>query len=147
MHDHIARIHQHPVALGLAIDRPGTITGFFQPPRQRLRHGAHMTRGAARSDHRGVAQSSTAFQIDGDDILCLVILKRRQDALEQIALRRGFLGGNNRLLDGSGWFLGGRFLGDGFLDGLFGFLGRDFLGGFDDGFFAGRLFGSFASQG
>jgi hypothetical protein len=93
-----------------------------------------MPRGAPRSDHRGIAQSGAAFQIDGDDILRLVIFKRCQDARKQIALRRGFLGGNNRLLGGSGRFLGDGFLG--FLDGLFGFLSRDFLGGFGGGFFA-----------
>jgi len=109
-----------------------------------FRHGADMARGTPRGDHRGVAQGGAAFQIDGDDILRLVILQRRQDALEQIALRRGLLGGRRLLGD---WFLDSRFLGDGFFDGLFGFLGRDFLSGFGGGFFTGGLFGSFTSQG
>jgi hypothetical protein len=79
------------------------------------------------------------LKVDGDDILRLVVLQRGQDALEQIALWCCFSGGNRRLV------------GDGFLDGLFGFLGRDFFGGFGGGFLggfpAGGLVGSFTSQG
>jgi len=104
-------------------------------------HGADMARGTAARDHRGIAQRRAAFQVDGDDIFRLVVVQRDQDALEQIALRRGLLGG--------GWFAGNGFLGrgffDGLLDGLRGF--RRPFGGFGGRFFAGGLFGSFTSQG
>jgi hypothetical protein len=106
-----------------------------------FRHSGDMARGTSRSDHGGVAQGGAAFQIDGDDILRLVVLQRGQDALEQIALRRGFLGG--------GWFAGNGFLGGGFFDGLLDGL-RGFrrpFGGFGSRFFAGGRFGSFTSQG
>jgi hypothetical protein len=103
-------------------------------------HGAHMTRGAARSDHRRVAERRAAFQIDGDDILGLVVVQRGQDALQKIALRRSFPGGRRRLRGllcrlFRGWLLGGGFL-DGFFCGLR--AGRTFGGGL-----FGRLFGGF----
>jgi len=96
-----------------------------------------MARRTARGDHRGIAQGGAAFQVDGDDILGLVVIQGRQNALEQIAWRRGFP------RRGARGFLGGW---------LFGFLGRDLLGGFGGGFLgggflAGGLLGSFTCQG
>jgi hypothetical protein len=99
-----------------------------------LGHGAHMARGPPGGDHRGIAKRGTAFQIDGDDILGLVVIQRSQDALQQIALRRGLPGG--RL--GTDGLLGLC---------LFGFLCRDLFGGLGGGFLAGGLLGSFTSQG
>jgi hypothetical protein len=113
-------------------------------------HGADMARGTARSNHRRIAERCAAFQIDGDDVLGLVVVQRRQNAFQKIALNRRFA----RRRGDSG-LLGGRLAG-GFLDGLFdgfwcGLPGRNFFGGFrgfrlGGGLLRGFLSG-FASQG
>jgi hypothetical protein len=106
-----------------------------------------MARGTPRRDHRRIAQRRTAFQVDGDNILGLVVVQRDQDALQQIALLRRLA----RLLARfrySRRFLA-RWLFSGFfganLGGLFrGFLGRGFFNGFR---LYGGFLGGFASQG
>ncbi|HET7086830.1 MAG TPA: hypothetical protein VFI23_18830 [Rhizomicrobium sp.] len=50
------------------------------------------------------------MQVDGDDILGLVVFQRDQDALEQVTLRRGLANSSRRLFGG------------GLLDGLLGGL-------------------------
>jgi len=112
-----------------------------------LGHSADMARRTARGDHCRIAQRGAAFQIDGDDILGLVVVQRGQNAFQQLALRREFFRRRRRLprrLSGSGllrWLFGGLFCG---------FLCRDFFCGFYGlrGFrLGGGLFGGFASQG
>jgi hypothetical protein len=107
-----------------------------------LGHGADMARGTARSNHRRVAQRRAAFQVDGDDILGLVVVQRSQDAFQQVAGRRSFA--NRR---SSGRFPG-RGLFRGFLDGLFdrfwgGLAGRRFFCGFRGFRLCGGLFRGF----
>jgi hypothetical protein len=85
-------------------------------------HGADMARGTARGDDRRITESGAAFQVDGHDILGLVVIQGRQDAPEQVALRRGLFRGRYRFLCGNG-----RLLWCGLLGGFYGFLRRDFF--------------------
>jgi hypothetical protein len=96
-----------------------------------LGHGADMARGTARRDHRRIAQGGAALQVDGHNILGLVVVQGRQDAPEQVALRRrlfcwsgGFLGGNGGLFRRSSRFFDGssRLLARWLLDGFCRFL-------------------------
>src|SRR5256885_12263451 len=72
VHDHIARIHQHPVALALAADRPRAIARLFQAAGQMLGHGADMTRRAARSEeHTSELQSPC-------NLVCRLLLEKKK---------------------------------------------------------------------
>jgi hypothetical protein len=116
-----------------------------------ISHGADMARGAPRRNHRRIAQGRAAFQVDGDDILGLVVVQRGQDSLQQIALRRGFSCLLARLRRGSSRRLARRLLRGLFeagFGGLFGgFFRRDFFYGFRGFRLCGGFFGGFASQG
>ena len=76
-----------------------------------------MARRAARRDHERVAQRRAAFQIDGDDVLGLVVVQRGAGCASAAALvRRAFLGRRRRgflrrlrLAASCGGFLGGGF--------------------------------------
>jgi len=82
MNDYVTGINQNPVALPLPADRPCTIATFLQAAREMLGHRADMARRATTGDHRGIAQRRSTFQIDGHDILGLVVIQRHQDALQ-----------------------------------------------------------------
>jgi hypothetical protein len=116
-----------------------------------LGHGADMARGTPRSDHRRVTQRRAALQIDGDDILGLVVVERGEDPLQQVTWRRNFA--NRRGSDS----LPARRLFRGILGGFFdrfwgGLPGRSFFRGFRGFRLCGGLLGSgffydFAGQG
>ncbi|TMJ44735.1 MAG: hypothetical protein E6G90_16660 [Alphaproteobacteria bacterium] len=81
MHDHVARVDQHPVTLGLALHRDP------HPSRQRLLEmlgqSQHLPGRTAAGDHHLIGDRRLASELDGDDVLGLAVLERLQDEFEQ----------------------------------------------------------------
>ena len=142
MHDDVAGIDQHPVALGRAVDRTRAIALFLQPPRQMVGDRRHMARRTSRRHHRRVAQRGAPGQIDGDDLFRLVVFQRRDDALQQSRSVPAALRGAGALALAA--FLAAAFLAAGFLAGFLGGLLRGRL--FRGGFLAGALARPFSSR-
>src|SRR6201986_180353 len=113
MHDDVAGIDQNPIALTRAIDRPRAVASLFQTAREMLRHRGDMARRTPGRDHDRVAERGASGEVDGGDVLGLVVVERFQDAGEQrrfgswrrlFLLRGGFLryGLLRRALGGAG---------------------------------------------
>jgi len=79
MHDDIACIDQHPIALGKPIDRPCAVARFLEPAREMLGDGGHMTARASVGDDDGIGERRTALEVDRDDVLGLVVIQGFQD--------------------------------------------------------------------
>jgi hypothetical protein len=87
MHDHVARIDQHPVTLGCACHRDP------HPLRQRLfemlGQCQHLAGRTASGDHHLIGDRRLAGELDGDDVLGLAVVESLQDELEEFARSRG----------------------------------------------------------
>jgi hypothetical protein len=86
MHDHVAGIDQHPVAIGQALDMDRLDSGFLETFGDIFRDRADMPVGPARGDDHIVGKCGFASKIDGDRFFRLHIVEAGEDQLE------GFVG-------------------------------------------------------
>src|SRR5438874_12681384 len=68
VHDHVAGIDQHPVAIGQALDMDVLDTGFLEALRDVLRDRANVPVGPARGDDHVVGVCRFAAKVDGDGL-------------------------------------------------------------------------------
>lgn len=92
MHDHVSRIQENPVAIGQAFDFAFAESGIFQIPHQMIGKGAHMALGSTRGNDHGIGKRGFAFQVNGDDVLGLVVVEGLEDEFENLG-RFGSTGG------------------------------------------------------
>ena len=92
MHDHLAGIDQHPIAMRHALDPKIALAGRLELLDKVVGDGAHMPVGPAGSDHHAVGNGGLPLKIDGDDIFGLRVIELGQDCGENrvgdLALRR-----------------------------------------------------------
>lgn len=79
MHDHIAGIYQHPVGRLQAFHLGRAISCFLDGAQHMVGNRADMAVGPPAGDQDEICDRGLARQIDGDDILCLVIVKNGED--------------------------------------------------------------------
>jgi hypothetical protein len=74
VHHHIAGVHQHPIALLLALAAHRHAQAF-QLDDQMLGHGRHLPRRGARDHDHAVGDGGFAGQIELDDVAALVVVE------------------------------------------------------------------------
>lgn len=79
MHDHIAGIYQHPVGRLQAFHPGRAISRLLDGAQNMIGNRAHMAVGSPAGDQDEVGDGGLSGQIDGDDILCLIIVKNAED--------------------------------------------------------------------
>ena len=87
--DNAARIHQHPVRCGQAFDTRVAVAAVFQTLGELLCDGGHLPAGTAGCDHHEIGDARFALEVDGHDVLGLVVIERLQHGCEQRVLRSG----------------------------------------------------------
>jgi len=80
VNDDVAGIDKNPIALGQAFHAHSAIARFFQSAREVLGGGGDMALRAPGCDDDRIAQRRAAFEVDGDDLLGLVVVERFEDA-------------------------------------------------------------------
>ena len=89
MHDHVAGVDQGPVALPQPLDRDVLHALVLQLGNQVVGHRRDLSGRAARCDHHVVADGGLVRQIDGDDVLGLVVVQRLGHQIEKAVSLRG----------------------------------------------------------
>ena len=107
VHDHIAGIDQHPVAIGQALDMDVLDAVFLQGFRDVFRDRADVPVGPASSDDHVVGKGGFAAKVDGDRFFRLHIVEAGEDHIQRLvgvglrlqgrSLRRCFTRGLGRL--------------------------------------------------
>jgi hypothetical protein len=80
--DDILSIDQNPIGTWQAFNTSMT-PSLFDPLDKLLRNGSDLPTRTTACDHHMVCNAAFAFEGDGDDILCLIIIKRLEDELVQ----------------------------------------------------------------
>ena len=88
MDDHIIRIDQHPVTGILALDPGGTASGLLVAIGEFFGDAGDLPGVAPRGDHHVIGHGRAATQVDLNDILGLVIIKRGQDTGQNLIARQ-----------------------------------------------------------
>jgi hypothetical protein len=81
VNNHVAGVDQNPVGMGQAFDLGATESGVFDRAQQMVGQSGNVSLRAARRDDNGVRERRRALQIDGDDVLGLVVIKSGEDQL------------------------------------------------------------------
>ncbi len=100
--DHVARVDQHPVAVGQALHTAPAIALVLEGAQQVVGQGRDVTVRAAGRDDQAVGDRALVLQVDEDDVLGLVVVQALEDQGFQLAgaslvVRRG-LGLGRRLV-------------------------------------------------
>ena len=84
MDDGIARIDQHPIAMGQALDLDIPLSGGFEPFDEMLGDGADMPlRAAARNDHL-IGDRRLTGEVDRYDVFGFVVFEGVENELDEI---------------------------------------------------------------
>ena len=83
MNDHIASIHQHPVALRQAFHVDAGMPHFAQLFLDLIGYGAHMPLGAPGGDHHVIGDRCFLRHIDGNHVLGLGVVQRGEHEVEK----------------------------------------------------------------
>ncbi len=83
MHDHVARIDQHPIAMRQALDARNGHPRVLERFHDAVRHRANMNVGTAGCDDHHVSDGGFAVEIDRDDVLGLSVVETGQNSLHQ----------------------------------------------------------------
>ena len=92
--NHIARIDQNPIAMRHALNLNIAEAKRLQTFQQMLRDRPDMPVGAAGCDDHGISEGGFVGEVDGDEILRLVLIEAFLDCLKQRA--RGWCSGTRR---------------------------------------------------
>ena len=84
VHDHIAGIDQHPVAIGQALDMDAFDAGFLQGFGHVFRDRADMPVGPACGDDHVVGKGGFAAKVDGDRFFRLHIVEAGEDHIQRL---------------------------------------------------------------
>ena len=84
MHDHIAGIDQHPVAIGHAFDMDVLDSVVLQAFQDIFRNRADVPVGPARGDDHEVGKRGFAAKVDGDRLFRLHILEAGEDQVQRL---------------------------------------------------------------
>ena len=82
VHDHVAGIDQHPVAIGQALDMDAFDSGFLETLGNIFRDRADVPVGPARSDDHVVGKCRFAAKVDGDRFFRLHIFEAGEDHIQ-----------------------------------------------------------------
>jgi hypothetical protein len=92
VHHHIARIHQHPIAVRHAFNAQMLRTGFFQRMHQMIGKRTDMTLRATAGDDDRVGNGGFALHVQREDILGFIVLKRGEDQSGGVGGRKAACG-------------------------------------------------------
>jgi hypothetical protein len=84
VHDHIAGIDQHPVAIGQALDMDVVDAGFLQGFRDVFRDRTDMPVNPAGRDDHVVGKGRFAAKVDGDRFFRLHIVEAGEDHIQRL---------------------------------------------------------------
>ena len=84
VHDHIAGIDQHPVAIGQALDMDVLDAVFLQGFRDVFRDRADVPVGTAGGDDHVVGKGGLAAKVDGDRFFRLHIVEAGEDDIQRL---------------------------------------------------------------
>ena len=84
VHDHVAGIDQHPIAVGQALDVDALDSGFLEAFGDIFRDRADVPVGPARSDDHVVGKCGFATKVDGDRFFRLHIVEAREDHFQSL---------------------------------------------------------------
>ena len=84
VHDHVAGVDQHPVAVGQTFDVKILVTGFLQRLHDVFRNRADVPVGPARGDDHVVGKCGFAAKVDGDRFFRLHIVEAGEDHIQRL---------------------------------------------------------------
>ncbi len=98
MNNYVTRVDQHPVGLPQPFDLGCAETGIFDFFHQMVSNGAYLSARSTAGDQHIITKTGLAFEIDGDDVDCLVIVERILNDGQQMLHGRHFMGFGNECL-------------------------------------------------
>jgi hypothetical protein len=79
VHDHVAGVDQHPVAVRQALDPGAAVPGVLQSAQEMIGHRTDVTMRTARGDDHAVGDRALTLQVDEDDVLRFFVVEAFED--------------------------------------------------------------------